>query len=280
MGRHHDHAASGQPYCRELYKPERRNDLQTAAVPVSDSLVELVHRTKHYTVSGTPSRSTQHGSGRRVKIHEGSVQLDAQSSNFRPNTNEDGSIGSGSFCLTIDEATFTLLQLETGSGSGSNRRLPAGLGGVLRVCQPTLVLDSSMLDQGKISSGTDRSNNSIVENPIMVSSDSGAVGGLSSETPSDTGPSNHATRTGIPDVARSTSTNRVAHLRKSFTSRGFSPQATDLMLASWRDKTSSNYGSSFSRWAGWCQQRGRDPTVGPIEDVINFLADLFSKGYQ
>lgn len=57
---------------------------------------------------------------------------------------------------------------------------------------------------------------------------------------------------------------------------------SDLMLALWRDKTNSNYmyGSSFSRWAGWCQQRGRDPTAGPIEDVVNFLAELFSEGYQ
>ena len=52
------------------------------------------------------------------------------------------------------------------------------------------------------------------------------------------------------------------------------------MLASWRDKTNSNYGSSFSRWASWCHQRGRDPLAGPIEDVVNFLAGLYSEGYQ
>ena len=57
-------------------------------------------------------------------------------------------------------------------------------------------------------------------------------------------------------------------------------QASDLMLASWRDKTNSNYGSSFSRWSSWCQQRGRDPLSGPIEDVVNFLAGLYSEGYQ
>ena len=30
----------------------------------------------------------------------------------------------------------------------------------------------------------------------------------------------------------------------------------------------------------WCEQRGRDPTSGPLEDVINFLAELFCEGYQ
>ena len=30
----------------------------------------------------------------------------------------------------------------------------------------------------------------------------------------------------------------------------------------------------------WCQQRDRNPTAGPIEDIVNFLAYLFNKGYQ
>ena len=36
-----------------------------------------------------------------------------------------------------------------------------------------------------------------------------------------------------------------------------------------------NYGSSFSKWARWCQQWDRDPLSGPVEDVANFLADLY-----
>ena len=30
----------------------------------------------------------------------------------------------------------------------------------------------------------------------------------------------------------------------------------------------------------WCKQKDRNPTVGPVEDIINFLATLFSEGYQ
>ena len=43
-----------------------------------------------------------------------------------------------------------------------------------------------------------------------------------------------------------------------------------------RDKTNSNYGSSFAKWASWCQQRGTNPLSGPVADVVNFLAALFS----
>ena len=35
----------------------------------------------------------------------------------------------------------------------------------------------------------------------------------------------------------------------------------------------------FTKWSGWCAQRNRDPITGPVEDVINFLAQLFREGY-
>ena len=31
---------------------------------------------------------------------------------------------------------------------------------------------------------------------------------------------------------------------------------------------------------GWCSERGCDPISGPISNVVNFLADLHSQGYQ
>jgi len=35
----------------------------------------------------------------------------------------------------------------------------------------------------------------------------------------------------------------------------------------------------FSKWSRWCSQRDRNPIEGPVEDVTNFLADLFKEGY-
>ena len=73
---------------------------------------------------------------------------------------------------------------------------------------------------------------------------------------------------------------RMACLRDSFASRGVSAQASELLLSSWRSKTNSSYNSLFSKWASWCEQRNRDPTAGPVEDVVNFLAELHAEGYQ
>ena len=103
---------------------------------------------------------------------------------------------------------------------------------------------------------------------------------LSSPTPISTGPDSEPHQSGIHNATRNPSTGRMARLRESFTSRGFSTQASHLLLSSWRDKTNTSYNSLFAKWANWCEQRDRDPTVGPVEDMINFLAELFAKGYQ
>ena len=52
------------------------------------------------------------------------------------------------------------------------------------------------------------------------------------------------------------------------------------MLASWRPKTNTNYGSCFARWTDWCKHRNRDPLKGPVSDIVHFLADLYARGYQ
>ena len=72
----------------------------------------------------------------------------------------------------------------------------------------------------------------------------------------------------------------MAHLRKSFSLRGIFEQASDLLLTSWRGKTNTSYNSLFAKWASCCEQRNRNPTTGPVEDVVNFLAELFAEGYQ
>jgi len=46
-----------------------------------------------------------------------------------------------------------------------------------------------------------------------------------------------------------------------------------LLLSSWRDKTNSNY-NSVCKWASWYKQRNRNPIAEPVEDLVNFLAEL------
>lgn len=48
----------------------------------------------------------------------------------------------------------------------------------------------------------------------------------------------------------------------------------------WREKSSKTCNSLFHKWVSWCDRWSFDPISGPISEVVNFLAYLFSKGYQ
>ena len=72
----------------------------------------------------------------------------------------------------------------------------------------------------------------------------------------------------------------MEHLRESLSSQGLSGQATELILNSWRSKTSRSYDSLFGRWNRWCSLWGSDPFSGPISEAANFLASSYKEGYQ
>ena len=75
-------------------------------------------------------------------------------------------------------------------------------------------------------------------------------------------------------------TGSLACLRQKFRHSCLSTEASDLMLASWRTKSSQTYDSLFNKWVGWCSERHHDPLSAPIADVANFLAYLFKEGYK
>ena len=78
----------------------------------------------------------------------------------------------------------------------------------------------------------------------------------------------------------SPSVGRMAYLREKYTNKKLSDEATTLLLKSRRVKTNKSYDSLFSKWYSWCDRRGSDPFSGPVSEVVNFLANLYSEGYK
>ena len=112
--------------------------------------------------------------------------------------------------------------------------------------KPRMVPNTLLSDQGQGTSSTVGANNTYMENTTVVSHSPGAVRGLPSKDSTTTAPGVNANGSGVSNAARGTTANHMACLRESYTSQGFSCQASHLMLASWRDKTNANYGSSFA----------------------------------
>ena len=120
--------------------------------------------------------------------------------------------------------------------------------------------------------------NCIVQVSPEVEDNCGDVEGLST-THSSTGVFS-AERGSTESDGNNPSASHVACLRERYIGSNLLTEASELMLASWRTKSSQSYESHFQKWVCWCTERGRDPISGPVADVANFLAYLHEEGYQ
>ena len=235
---------------------------------------------RHIPNCGTSAREAECSSRRGVQNSERQVRLDVEPQHLQQNSVPDGTLQNRLVCISPDTAVTEVLQLETRSRGRGDRYLQPGLVDKQGICQPTMVSDTQMSVSNEMTTGQTDRDNYTLEDSTMVSNHSGSAGGLSSPINFSGGPDTAPNRSGVHHESGSSRTSCKAHLRESFKSRGISSQASDLLLSSWRTKTQSNYNSLFAKWADWCQQRDRNPTTGPIEDVVNFLANLYKEGYK
>ena len=223
------------------------------------------------TLTREGERQSRHG----VESDERSLRLDAEPVNIPTGTTTLPILGGRPVCNTTDLPTASLLQLETRSISRGDGCLPSRLEAGERLCQSPLELGRKSIGKGggaNSGSNPTRSNMAIT---TMVSQTTESTGIMSTEDrPLREGDGGGAKAGACP------ATSRVAYLRQHYTSQRLSGEAADLLLSSWRQKSTQSYDSLCRKWIRWCTERQSDPVSGPIEDVVNFLAHLHNEGYQ
>ena len=232
----------------------------------------------HCSECRTHSRGLERCGRCRVQVYDRQDRLETSSQAVQGNRPAVGPPGGGPVCISVIQSTSALLQLETRSSGRSNRCIQSTVATIQRVCEPSMVPDRQSSLSGEGSTGSGDPGGSSMEGPTLVSSPTGNALQLSSAASSSAKPvpADLQCRSDGP----STPTSRLACLRQKFGSGNLSETAKELLLKSWRTKTSRAYDSHFKKWLGWCTERNVDPISGPISDVANFLADLHAKGYQ
>ena len=230
--------------------------------------VDVVPTEGHTSDGTTYTRERECDSRQGVESDEGPLRLDAQSGDLPPDPKALSRPRDRSICNMTISSTTPLLQLETRSPSRSNRCLGTTEG----LCQPPLEPRRESTSEGGVSGGgASYTNSSNMAVTAMVSQATEPINLEPTEDRSSTSGNNRGS-SGI--------SGRVAYLRQHYKDKKLSPEASDLLLSSWRQKTSQSYDSLSKKWISWCTERQCDPISGPIEDVVNFLAHLYREGYQ
>ena len=120
-----------------------------------------------------------------------------------------------------------------------------------------------------------------VVSPAMVASPNRDVDRLPGLLRQRFSPSERHVRSnsGTPAISQS-QIGRMESIRQRYTTAGLSGTAIELLSKSVKASTTKSYNCSWSAWSSWCSKRQRDPILVPIEDILTFLAELFSEGKE
>ena len=277
--RRYSAAEIGQHICRLIREQVGRDSVPQVEQHCKGP-VAVVHEQRCILDSGAPPGHPEHDSRRRVSSDEGSVRLDVGPTDIPTDTEEMGSTRSGHVCLETNCPAGQILQLETrprGRSHGCVQpRLDQHPGEGL--CQPPMESLGQSPEQNTTAESHTGSDSTSLEEPALVPNPARVAGGFSTAPSTEEG-SDH------PNTCRvhardGTSTSRLAYLRRRYQDKEVSEEGTELLLASWRQKSSRSYDSLFRKWVDWCDERNSDPVSGSISHVVNFLAHLFKEGYQ
>ena len=211
---------------------QTRGDPLTPTLSACPNHMGVVHRKENISTGRTPARAGQCSSRPRLKINEGSMRLDAESSGIQSNPAPNGAPRDRLVCFPTDETATKILQLEARSRGTRDRCILSGLVSDERICKSPMVPDSSMSESGKETSSQSGDGHTTVDLSAMVPHHPGDVGGLSQNTTSKRQSGALANRTSICNESGGSSISGMAHIRESFTSRGISAEASNLLLSS------------------------------------------------
>ena len=194
--------------CSSIHQQYGGNSLSSSNDSCERSL-DVMPEKEHSSIGTTPTRQAE----RDVKDDERLIRLDAKSKNILENPGNNGSYGGGPICISANESSGSILQLETGPFGRSNRCISPGRDKSKGLCQSLLESNWKDFGQDETTGGKSDTNSSCIDISTTVSHLPEPVAGLPMENPTSAG-SAVGVVDGIP-TRNPPTTICVAYLRKS-----------------------------------------------------------------
>ena len=276
--------------CSDWHRQQNSNDLyqQIRGNPFTSSHisslrdVELCSRQKPDFVSSVCSRRGKPDCRQKVKGVPGQPGMDATPSGVSGITKRSWLFQYRSLCNTGEPSGSCICQLETRAWGSCHRCFQCKMGFSTGLPIPSLLYDQKVPQKNSARSGTLCPDHTSVEKQPLVSSHCISVSRAtiaSAKTAGSSETSRHRKDT-PPVPSKKRQAGCMAHFRAKLAKEGFSQKVSDILLSSWRKRTASQYESAWKAWSGWCSEREINPFSTTLENIFEFLADLFHKGFK
>ena len=82
----------------------------------------------------------------------------------------------------------------------------------------------------------------------------------------------------VTSIVPQTPASSHTFIRKAMGNRDLQEEVIDIICLSWRDTTTSRYEVVLRQWKNYCSQRGVDPLVTDVKNVLDFLHGMYKRG--
>ena len=183
-----------------------------------------------------------------------------------------------SLCNFIQSETASFCKSQSGSRSTGSGCVFYLLGRLDSLCLSSNKVVTSSSSQNRAGSSLHPSDSASLARPSVVSNYPQSVDRLSEETsvPQETSVTEEWEN--VSFQPSETASSRLAIIKRSLQEKGFSEEVSERASLANRESTRSIYDSRFSKFSEWCKSRQRPLAEVTIQEIADFLLELFEKG--
>ena len=273
---------SGRQYCGLDIFDENGRYSKSENGRVGRGDLEISFEVGDHNYCRIPPKQIEFNSRLGISKHFGLLRVDAESSNFSESLPNKGFSRDRFVCIPSITSDTNLCCMETRSSQSCNRCISTELVTQTPVCFSPILHDSKSSQQN--TQGTSPQahiNNPSLDNTSLVSKDFEHVNQESYFAALEKGPSEKSQRgNSSPSPEQDSKTGGLDGFRARLQEEEISKAASDLISKSRRPNSNANYESSWRKWASWCSRRETDSFSSNINEILDYLTDLYKQGLQ
>ena len=278
--KHCNPLAPRQPSCTSLCAQNGKTIKRNPPTSSQRDLDLSDRQTDHSYCRIHPIQTEQNS---RLQIEELSRlgRLEIRQNNFQKSNSTVGNARDRSICVQDVSPDSKVLQLESGPTLFGSRCPSTKMGPEPSLCISPFLSDRKV--SGKVEKDQYHTNPNCTHmgNSAMVSNTLGNA----DSTPKDNPTNQRELKTpirGTPSISneQNTESSSLENIRLSGKSETLSKTAETLVSKSRAEGTRKHYNSAWGRFVCWCSERKIDPFSCSLEEVMNYLGNMFEEGRE
>ena len=269
---------SGRQYDSNLLsKPHGRDSLSTAGYFNSGDM-GVGYPERDSLVSCPPSWQIQHSGRLSEPVIGRSVGMETLPSSVCGYLYSKIPASGGPLCNPSQcTATAVRVMAPTPSCLGDERFLTeVDTSSSLRI--PTVHPDKQGRSQDSVRESARSTDNAQLAHSSVVAQSTSSVSVSSNPPTSNKNAAHTSTNRSNSSNGRKTIPGRLGCLRRHYKAKGISKRSSEIMFASWRRGTATQYDAAWAKWSRWCDSRKSNPVSSPLKDILQFLTEQFDGG--